>query len=65
MHHNNALIIDKDTFNGKRRIYGKVPSATPNTSKLKDNTNKELKIIFKEDKIIINKLDIFVFWIPR
>ena len=42
-----------------------VPSATPNTSRLKDKTSKELKMIFRADKQITKKLEIFVFCMPK
>ena len=45
----------------QHRPQQEVPRTTPKIFKLKVKTKKELKIIFKEDKTIMNKLDIFVF----
>ena len=38
-----------------------MPRATPKTFKSKVKTSIELKTIFKDDKITINKLEILVF----
>ena len=55
------LYVNKTNIVAIIQFANKVPKATPNTFKFKDNTKKELKTMFKTDKTIISKLDILVF----
>ena len=43
------------------KLATKVPNATPKTFKFIDKTKKELNNMFNVDRVIIKRLEIFVF----